>query len=54
MGPDPCACTKTGCTVPVAPRGDVSFDMQLMAGGLSGSTVGVDGAQILNVHLTRE
>jgi hypothetical protein len=46
-----CTCTATSCTVPLA-MGDVSFDMQLTSGTLSGSLKGF-GTQLYNVHLTR-
>jgi len=49
-----CTCTATSCTVPVGPTGDVSFDAQLAAGTMNGSTTGLSGSQVLNVRLTRE
>jgi hypothetical protein len=49
-----CKCTSTSCTIPVGPMGDISFDMQLMAGALNGSTTGLQGSPALNVHLTRQ
>ncbi len=51
----PCSCTATGCTVQVGPTGGVSFDMQLVAGALDGSTEGfLEFQGVLNVHLTKQ
>jgi hypothetical protein len=51
--PVTCVCTSTSCTVPLTPPGNVAFDMQLVAGALSGSVSGL-GNSVLNVHLTRQ
>jgi hypothetical protein len=53
MGPSPCTCTQTSCTVVVGPTGSIAFDTQLIAGGINGSVTGLMGGQVLNVHLTR-
>jgi hypothetical protein len=53
MGPGPCTCTSTSCTVVVGPTGTIKFDTQLVQAGVNGSVTGLMDAQVLNVHLTR-
>jgi hypothetical protein len=52
MGPNPCTCTATACTVPPPASPGVTFDMQLSAGALDGSESGIGGG-VLNVHLVK-
>lgn len=47
-----CTCTSTSCTVPVGPTGGTSFNMQLAAGVLDGTTAGFEQG-VLDVHLTK-
>ncbi|HEY3819028.1 MAG TPA: hypothetical protein VGL81_17785 [Polyangiaceae bacterium] len=53
MGPDPCTCTATSCTVATPTQPGITFDMQLNAGALDGSETGI-GNSVLNVHLTKQ
>jgi hypothetical protein len=57
-GDDVCTCTATSCSVPLG-NGDITFDMQLDSGTLSGSETGigpggVDDSELLDVILTKQ
>ena len=48
----PCTCTATACSVPAPASPGITFDVQLNAGALDGSEMGIGGS-VLNVHLVR-